>query len=42
MICVFFQLPLTGVQGGTFIGLNGRAATAAAEVLNTVEWLTVD
>lgn len=42
MICVFFQLPLTGVQGATFSVLNGRAATAAAEVLNTVEWLTVE
>lgn len=41
MICVFFQFPLTGVQGASFNVLDGRAASAAAEILNTVEWLTV-
>lgn len=41
MICVFFRLPLTGIQAATFTPLNGRAATAAAEITNTVEWITV-
>jgi hypothetical protein len=42
MLCVFFRFPLTGVQGATFSPVQSRAATAAAEVLNTVEWLTVN
>lgn len=41
MICVFFRLPLTGVQTPTFNMINSRAATAAAEVTNTIEWLMV-
>jgi len=42
MICVFFRFPITGVQSGTFSPLDGRAATAAAEIANTVEWLMVN
>ncbi len=41
MICVFFQFPLTGVQSGTFTMLESRAATAAAEIANVIEWLMV-
>ena len=42
MICVFFQLPLTGVQAATFNTIESRAASAAAEILNTVEWLVLN
>lgn len=41
MICVFFRLPLTGIQTATFSPVETRAATAAAEIANTVEWLMV-
>lgn len=41
MICVFFRFPVTGVQSGTFSPLESRAASAAAEIANTVEWLMV-
>lgn len=39
MICVFFQLPMVNGPTTTFNTVNGVAATAAAEVTNTVEWL---
>ena len=42
MICVFFRYPITGVQGASFNVVQTRSATAAAEILNTVEWLTVN
>jgi len=42
MIVVFFKLPLTlGAFSPGFTVLNGRAATAAAEILNETEWLAV-
>lgn len=41
MICVFFRLPLTSAQSAPFSPINSRAATAAAEVTNTVEWIMV-
>lgn len=41
MILVFFQLPLTGIQSPSFNMLNGRAASAAAEIAAEVEWLVV-
>lgn len=39
MICLFFQLPMVNGPTTTFVPFNGVAATAAAEVTNTVEWL---
>lgn len=41
MICVFFRAPLTGIQGATFSPVESRAASAAAEIVNTVEWIMV-
>ncbi len=41
MICVFFRLPLTGIQATTLSPVNSRAATAAAEIASTVEWIMV-
>ncbi len=40
MVCVFFQIPLQVGATTTSTPLVGRAATAAAEVTNTVVWLT--
>lgn len=41
MILVFFRFPITGVQSAPFSPLESRAATAAAEIANTIEWLMV-
>lgn len=41
MICVFFRQPVTGVQRGGVSPSDTRAATAAAEITNTVAWLIV-
>ena len=41
MILVFNRFPITGVQAGTFTPLQSRAATAAAETANVIEWLMV-
>ena len=42
MLCVFFRYPITGVQTVTINPVQTRSATAAAEIVNTVEWLTVN
>jgi len=43
MIVVFFQLPMQlGPTLGSVNPVNGRAATAAAEVTNTIEWLILN
>jgi len=41
MILVFFQFPITGVQSAPFTPLESRAASAAAEIANTIEWLLI-
>jgi len=42
MIVVFNKLPLAlGAFTPNFTVLNGRAATAAAEITNEIEWLAV-
>jgi hypothetical protein len=42
MICVFFRQPVTGIQSPPYASpIETRAATAAAEITNTVEWLMV-
>jgi len=40
MVCVFFQLPkLLGAFPAPMNPVNTRAATAAAEVTSTFEWI---
>jgi len=43
MIVVFFQLPKQlGPNSAPLSVVNGRAATSAAEVTNTIEWLILN
>jgi hypothetical protein len=42
MIVVFFQLPKLSGPVQSISPFNTRAATAAAEVANTVEWLLLN
>lgn len=42
MVCSFFQLPLQLGPSSAANVINGKAATAAAEVTNTIEWLVLN